>query len=138
MESFAHACGNRRRSNERFAAERRKIGDSISAGLLEHRSVGIDRAGGDAVNRLDVSPAGYVYVDFVACAQTSAGSTIVASCSAKTGLLKYRSPVSHPNVTIVLPRTPDAPRRIGPPKRSRRPKCRRACPLRVQAGVPLR
>ena len=88
LESFAHAGRNRRGRNERFCRRTKEDRRFDIAGLLENRSVGIDRAGRDAVNRLDVSRAGYVDIDFIGRDQTSAGSTIVASCSAKTGLLK--------------------------------------------------
>ena len=73
--------------DERFCARTQVDRRFDIAGLELHASIRIYRAGRHPVDGLDAVAAGYVN-EQLRRAQTSAGSTIVASCSAKTGLLK--------------------------------------------------
>ncbi len=52
------------------------------------RAVGVDRARGDAVHRLDETAAGHFDEQFAARRSNQRGFDDVASCSAKTGLLR--------------------------------------------------
>ena len=76
-------CGGDERFCTRTQVDRR----FDIAGLELHASIRIYRAGRHPMNGLDAVAAGYVD-EQLRRAQTSAGSTIVASWSAKTGLLR--------------------------------------------------
>ena len=87
-EALRSARFDDRGGDERFR-RRAQIDRSVDiARAVQHAAAGIDRASGDVMHRLDEIAARYLDAKGKRVAQTSAGSTIVASCSLKTGLLR--------------------------------------------------